>query len=145
MASVGIYLNFSNEAEEAFSFYKSVFGGEFVGGISRFSDVPPSENMPPISEEDKKLVMHVGLPILGGQMLMGCDVPASMGVKVNNGNNVYINLAPDSREETEQLFKALSEGGNVEMDLQDTFWGAYFASFTDKFGVHWMINFENKA
>ena len=145
MASVGTYLNFSNETEEVFNYYKSIFGGEFVGGISRFSDVPPSEDMPPLPEEEKKLVMHVALPILGGHMLMGSDAPASMGFKVNKGNNVYINVSPDSREETKRLFTALSEGGSVEMDLQDMFWGAYYGSCTDKYGVHWMVNFENKA
>lgn len=145
MASVGTYLNFSNETEEVFNYYKSIFGGEFVGGISRFSDVPPSEEMPPLPEEEKKLVMHVALPILGGHMLMGSDAPASMGFKVNKGNNVYINISPDSREETKRLFMALSKGGSVEMDLQDMFWGAYYGSCTDKYGVHWMVNFENKA
>lgn len=144
MASAGTYLNFSNETEEAFNFYKSVFGGEFMGGISRFSDVPPSEDMPPLPEEEKNLVMHVSLPILGGYMLMGSDTPKAMGT-VNKGNNTYINLSPDSREETKRLFDALSEGGKIEMDLQDMFWGAYYGSFTDKYGIQWMVNFENKA
>ncbi|MFN3444918.1 MAG: VOC family protein, partial [Bacteroidia bacterium] len=86
------------------------------------------------------LIMHISLPILGGHMLMGTDAPESMGFKVNQGNNVYINLEPDSREETSRLFKALSEGGVVEMELQDTFWGAYYGSCRDKFGMQWMFN-----
>ena len=123
MAKVSTYLNFPNKTEEAFTFYKSVFGGEFIGGISRFSDIPPSEGMPPIAEADKNLVMHIVLPILGGHHLMGTDAPESMGFRVNFGNNVYLNLEPDTREETKRLFDALSAGGVVEQELQDMFWG----------------------
>jgi PhnB protein len=128
MATVNTYLNFSRNTEEAFNFYKSVFGGEFVGSISRFRDIPPSENTPPIPEADKDLVMHIALPILAGHLLMGTDAPESMGFKVNFGNNVYISLQPDTREETKKLFRALSDGGKVEMDLQDMFWGDYYGS-----------------
>ena len=145
MAKVSTYLNFPRETEEAFNFYKSVFGGEFAGdGISRMGDVPPMEGMPPLAEEDKNLVMHVALPILGGHVLMGTDAPESMGFKVNTGNNVYINLEPDTREETKKLFDALSAGGTVTMDLQDMFWGDYFGSCTDKYGVQWMFNCTQK-
>ncbi|QOI97530.1 MAG: VOC family protein [Flammeovirgaceae bacterium] len=140
MATVSTYLNFPRQTEEAFTFYKSVFGNDFDGGISRFSDIPPSPDAPPIAEADKNLVMHVCLPILGGHRLMGTDAPESMGFKVNMGNNVYINLEPDTREETRRLFKALSAGGTIEMELQDMFWGDYFGSCTDKFGVRWMFN-----
>ena len=110
MARVSTYLNFPRTTEEAFTFYQSVFGGEFVGGISRFGDIPPQEGAPQIAEEDKNLVMHVVLPILGGHMLMGTDAPESMGFSVANGNNVYINLEPDTREETERLFEMLLYG-----------------------------------
>ena len=144
MATVNTYLNFSRNTEEAFNFYKSVFGGEFVGSISRFRDIPPSENTPPIPEADKDLVMHIALPILAGHLLMGTDAPESMGFKVNFGNNVYISLQPDTREETKKLFRALSEGGKVEMDLQDMFWGDYYGSCSDKYGVHWMFNCSEK-
>lgn len=145
MAKVSTYLNFPRETEEAFNFYKSVFGGEFAGdGISRMGDVPPMEGMPPLAEEDKNLVMHVSLPILGGHVLMGTDAPESMGFKVNMGNNVYINLEPDTREETKKLFEALSAGGTVTMELQDMFWGDYFGSCTDKYGVQWMFNCSQK-
>ena len=145
MASVSIYLNFSNQTEEAFNFYKSVFGTEFsYGGIMRFKDIPASEGMPPLPESDKNLVMHVTLPITGGYQLMGSDAPESMGFKVNKGNNVYINLMPDTREETRQLFKLLSQGGVVEQELQDMFWGDYYGSCKDKFGVHWMFNCAEK-
>jgi PhnB protein len=145
MASVSTYLNFVRNTEEAFSFYKSVFGTEFVGPIARFSEVPPQPGAPPIPEADKNLVMHVALPILGGHLLMGTDAPESMGFTLKQGNNVYINLEPDTRAETERLFKALSEGGKVEMPLQDMFWGDYFGSLADRFGVCWMFNCANKT
>ena len=145
MASVSTYLNFSRNTEEAFNFYKSVFGGEFFGnGIMRFGDVPPTPGTPSISEADRNLVMHVELRILDSHTLMGTDAPESMGFKVNFGNNSYINLQPDTREETNRLFKQLSSGGVVTMELQDMFWGDYFGSCTDKFGVQWMFNCNEK-
>ena len=144
MATVNTYLNFPRNTEEAFNFYKSVFGGEFVGGIQRFRDVPQQENMPVLADEDKDLVMHVALPILNGHVLMGTDAPESMGFKVNFGNNVYISLNPDTRQETRRLFDALSKGGKVEMELQDMFWGDYYGSCTDKYGVQWMFNCAEK-
>jgi PhnB protein len=144
MATVNTYLNFPRNTEEAFNFYKSVFGGEFVGGIQRFRDVPQQENMPALADEDKDLVMHVALPILNGHVLMGTDAPESMGFKVNFGNNVYISLNPDTRQETRRLFDALSKGGKVEMELQDMFWGDYYGSCTDKYGVQWMFNCAEK-
>jgi len=145
MARTSTYLNFPGETEEAFEFYKSVFGGEFLGqGIFRFGDAPVSEDSPKMRDEDKNLIMHIGLEITGGHILMGTDAPESMGFKVNKGNNVYINLEPDSKEEAETLFKNLSKGGKIEMDLQDTFWGAYFGSFSDKYGINWMVNYEKK-
>lgn len=146
MSRVSTYLNFVDKTEEAFNFYKSVFGGEFTeGGIARFGDIPPSEDMPPLSETDKNLVMHIQLPILGGHILMGTDAPASMGFTVNFGNNIYLNLEPDTRAETKKLFDALSAGGKVTQDLQDMFWGAYYGSCTDKYGVQWMFNCVEKA
>ncbi|MBK8952353.1 MAG: VOC family protein [Chitinophagaceae bacterium] len=136
MARVSTYLNFPHHTEEAFNFYKTVFGTEFTApGIGRFSDIPPQEGMPPMSDALKNLVMHVELPITGGHMLMGTDAPAEMGFTVTFGNNVYINLETDTREETKRLFDALSAGGTVEMELQEMFWGAYFGSCKDKYGV----------
>lgn len=141
MSRVSTYLNFPRNTEEAFNYYRSVFGGEFGGrGISRFGDVPSSPDMPPIREEDKNLVMHIELPILGGHVLMGTDAPESMGFKVLKGNNVYINLEPDTRAETKKLFDALSAGGEITMELQDVFWGAYYGSCIDRFGISWMFN-----
>ena len=144
MARVSTYLNFARNTEDAFNFYKSVFGTEFVGGIDRMGDVPPQEGQPELSEDDKNLVMNVQLPILAGHVLMGTDAPESMGFKMNQGNNTYINLEPDTRAETDDLFKALSDGGKVEVPLQVMFWGDYFGSLIDKFGVQWMFNCTEK-
>lgn len=141
MASTSIYLNFPNYTEEAFNFYKSVFGGEFGNdGIARMGDIPPSPDGPVIADDLKNLVMHVELEILGGMKLMGTDAPEQMGFKVNFGNNIYINLEPDTKAETRRLFEALSAGGTISMELQDMFWGAYYGSCTDKYGVQWMFN-----
>ncbi|WP_207425175.1 VOC family protein [Pedobacter sp. SYSU D00535] len=145
MARVSTYLNFTRQTEEAFNFYKSVFGGDFSCEIARFGDIPAQEGMPPLPEEDKSLIMHIELPILGGHVLMGTDAPESMGFKVNAGNNVYINLEPDTREETKRLFDALSAEGAIEMELQDMFWGAYYGSCKDKFGIQWMFNCRAQA
>jgi PhnB protein len=146
MARVNTYLNFPRNTEEAFNFYKSVFGGDFGGmGIARFGDIPAQEGMPPLAANDKNLVMHIELPITGGHVLMGTDAPESLGFRVNFGNNVHISLEPDTRAETKRLFDALSTGGKITMDLQDMFWGAYYGSVTDKYGVQWMVNCSAKA
>ena len=140
MARTSTYLNFPRNTEAAFNFYKSVFGGDYVGGVARFGDIPAQKGAPPLAEADKNLIMHIELPILGGHVLMGTDAPESFGFTVNFGNNVFINLEPDSRADTDRLFAGLSAGGKVGMALQDMFWGAYFGSCTDKFGVQWMFN-----
>lgn len=144
MARVSTYLNFERSTEEAFLFYKSVFRSEFIGPINRFGALPPNPSHPPMSEEDKNLVMHVELPILGGHILMGTDAPASMGFTLTQGNHVYINLEPDTRAETDRLFRELAEGGTVEMALQEMFWGGYYGSLTDRFGIKWMFNCASK-
>lgn len=140
MARVSTYLNFPRSTEEAFVFYKSVFGTEFDAPIARFKDMPPAPDQPPLAEADRNLVMHVALPILGGHVLMGTDAPESMGFTVTAGNSVYINLEPDTRAETERLFNALAAGGTIEMPLQEMFWGGYFGSLVDRFGISWMFN-----
>jgi PhnB protein len=122
-----------------------VFGGEFVAPIARFKDIPPQPGQPPLGEEDGNLVMHVALPILGGHVLMGTDAPESMGFTVRPGNNVYINLEPDTRKETNRLFAALLDGGKIETPLQVMFWGDYFGSGVDQFGVRWMFNCAEKV
>jgi len=145
MASVSTYLNFPRNTEEVFNYYKRIFGGEFFGGgIMRFKDIPDSGDGPPMAAADKDLVMHVELRILDSHSLMGTDAPESMSFKVNFGNNSYINLQPDTRAETKRLFDELSKGGKVSMELQDMFWGDYFGSCTDKYGVQWMFNCNEK-
>ena len=146
MAKISTYLNFSRNTEEVFNFYKSAFGGDFIDGkINRFGEMPPMEGAPPLPEEDKNLVMHVALPILGGHLLMGTDAPESMGFTVNKGNNVYISIHTDSRAQADDLFKKLSDGGVVEMPMADMFWGDYYGSFADKFGIKWMINYSTRV
>lgn len=140
MARVSTYLNFARNTEEAFLFYRSVFQTDFAGPIVRFKDAPPCPGQPPLAAADAQLVMHVALPILGGHVLMGTDSPESMRFRLTFGNNTYLNLEPDSRAEADRLFAALSAGGTVEMPMQDMFWGAYWGSCRDRFGVQWMIN-----
>jgi PhnB protein len=144
MARVSTYLNFSRQTAAAFEFYRSVFGTEYAGPIARFKDIPAQPGQPPLAAEDRELVLHVALPILGGHLLMGTDAPDSEGFKVNFGNNVHINLEPDTRAETDRLFQRLAAGGKVECQLQVMFWGDYFGSLTDQFGVQWMFNCREK-
>ena len=145
MARVSTYLNFNRKTEEAFNLYRTVFGGDFIGGLHRMGDVPAAPGQPAMPDADKQLVMHVELAILGGHVLMGTDAPESMGFKLVQGNNVHINLEPDSRGATDRLFAALSQGGKVEMPLQEMFWGDYFGSLIDRFGTCWMFNCASKT
>jgi PhnB protein len=133
------YLNFDGNAEEAFKFYQSVFGGELF--IQKMSEAPGTENLP---ENEKNLAMHVSIPIGDGQFLMASDCLKSAGHELNVGNNNYISVTPDSREEADRIFNGLSVGGKIEMPLEDMFWGDYFGSFEDKFGVRWMINYSTE-
>ena len=140
MARVSTYLNFNGNTEQAFLFYRSVFGGDFSGPIHRFKDTPATPGQPPMPTDTANMVMHVELKLLGDHVLMGTDAPESIGFKVLAGNNVHLNLEPDTRAEAERLFSALAVGGMIDMPLQDMFWGAYFGSLTDQFGIHWMVN-----
>lgn len=135
MIKLNPYLNFDGNCEEAFNHYKKVFGGEF-SYFSRMSDVENEE----FPEEDKNLIMHVSLPI-GNDILMGSDVATDMKPMFKQGNNNYISITPTSREEADRLFSELSAGGEVEMPMEEMFWGDYFGSFRDKFGIYWMINY----
>lgn len=145
MASVSTYLNFDRRTEDAFEFYRAVFRSEFAGPVMRMGDAPGCPGAPALAEADRRLVMHVALPILGGHLLMGTDVPERPGYRLVQGNNVYINLEPDTRAETERLFSALAEGGSVESPLQDMFWGDYWGCLADRFGTRWMFNCAAKA
>ena len=140
MATVNPYLIFNGNCEEAFLFYKSVFGGEFPY-IGKFSDMPADENCPPLSEADANRVMHVSLPIGGETILMGSDSNSQSG-DVQFGHNISISINAESTVEADKLFNGLSVGGSVTMPMEKTFWGAYFGMFTDKFGIDWMVNFD---
>jgi len=139
MVKINPYLNFAGNTEEAFTFYKSVFGGEF-STLQRFKDTPEAGKIPK-HEQDK--IMHVALPIGKGNTLMATDALESMGQKLTVGNNVYLIIQPESREEAERLFNSLSPGGKVEMPLQEASWGAYFGMLRDKYGIQWMVNYDN--
>ncbi|MBP8144896.1 VOC family protein [Pseudorhodoferax sp.] len=140
MASVSVYLNFRNQCEAAFTRYREVFGAEFEGELHRFKDMPPQPGCPALDAETAELVMHVTLPILGGFKLMGCDAPEGLCGPFQEGSSIHINLQPDSRAEADRLFVALAEGGQVTMPMDVMFWGDYFGSCTDRFGIRWMIN-----
>ena len=145
MARVSTYLNFEGNTEQAFNFYKSVFGGDFLApGIKRFKDAAMPEKSPTLSEKDSNLVMHIELEIIAGHILMASDALESMGYKIHLGNNNHINVDLDSKEETQKLFDAISKDGQITQNLEDMFWGVYYGSCIDKFGVNWMFNFSKK-
>ena len=137
MTKLNTYLNFAGNTEEAFNFYKSVFGGEFAAVI-RFKDMP-MEGVK-LSEADENKIMHIGLPV-GKEMLMATDALESMGFKLVQGNNSYIMIGVDSKDEADRIFNALSAGGKVEMAMADQPWGDYYGSFWDKFGIGWMVDY----
>ncbi len=140
MTTVNIYLNFNGNCEEAFNFYKSVFGGEF-SYIGKFKDMPAQEGMP-VSKEMEDRIMHVSLPISKETMIMGSDTGGEWASSFQQGNNFSISINTNSKEEADRLFNRLSEGGKVTMPLDNTFWGDYFGMFTDKFGINWMVSFN---
>lgn len=143
MATANVYLNFNGNCEEAFNFYKSVFGGEFPY-IGRFKDMPVQDGQPAMLEEMGNQIMHVSLPIGNGTMIMGSDTGAEWAPNFKQGNNFSISLTADSKEEAEKLFNGLSKNGTVTMPLADTFWGDYFGMCIDQFGINWMISFNEK-
>ena len=134
--SLNIYLNFDGQCAQAFEFYKSIFGGDFEI-LQKFSDGPPDM---PVADGDKEKIMHVSFPI-GDAVLMGSDVPSESPGNLTTGNNFSISFVPSSREEADRVFAALTDGGSVSMPMADMFWGDYFGSGTDKFGINWMINY----
>ncbi len=140
MALINPHINFNGNAEEAFNFYKSVFGGEFAM-VMRLKDMESPEN--PVAEKDANKIMHIALPI-GKNVLMGNDVPESMGPVNENENRSKISVSAASREEADQLFNGLSAGGTVEVPIGDSPWGSYFGMFRDKFGIEWMVDFDPK-
>ena len=139
MALINPHINFNGNAEEAFTFYKSVFGGEFAK-IIRFKDIASPEF--PIDEKEENKIMHIALPIGKSNVLMANDVPEFLGKVNENENRSKISISTESREEADQLFNGLSAGGTVEMPIADSFWGSYFGMFRDKYGIEWMVDFD---
>ena len=139
MKSINSYLEFNGNTETAFNFYKSVFGGEFIA-VMRYSDIPEKTPDTRVTEEEKNLIMHIALP-MGSNMIMGTDVPKSMN-EATFGSNHSICIDAESRDEANRFFNGLSQGGTVTMPMDDMFWGDYFGSLRDKFGVQWMISFN---
>lgn len=140
MIKLNPYLNFNGNTEEAFNFYKSVFGGEF-SMVMRFGQTPDAEKL---SEEEKNKIMHISLPINETITLMGTDAIESMGQHLVVGNNFYISLELSSRDEADTLFSKLAKEGKVEMEMSEPFWGGYFGMFKDKFDIQWMLTCNDK-
>jgi PhnB protein len=138
MATINPHINFNGNAEEAFTFYKSVFGGEFTK-ITRLKDLSGPEF--PVAENDANKILYIALPI-GKNVLIGNDIPESMGRVNENENRSKISISVESREEADRLFSGLSEGGTIEMPIDDSPWGSYFGMFRDKFGIEWMVEFD---
>jgi PhnB protein len=137
MTRLHTYLNFAGNAEEAFGFYRSVFGGEF-SSLVRFKDLP-IEGVS-IPEEDQDKIMHIALPVGEDDVLMASDTLRSLGQELALGNSVYVSIHPESRKEADRIFGALSDGGEIEMPIADQVWGDYYGSLKDRFGVMWMVN-----
>ena len=141
MATTNTYLTFNGNCEEAFNFYKSVFGGDF-SYIGRFGEMPESDDYK-VSEADKNKIMHVSLSI-GSSILMGSDTGGEWAPNYKQGNNFSISISADSKAEADRIFNALSKDGQVTMPMENTFWGDYFGMLTDKFGINWMMSFNEK-
>ena len=141
MATVNIYLTFNGNCEEAFDFYKSVFNKEFHY-VGRFGEMPPQADCPPISDDMKDKIMHISLPISKETCLMGSDAGGEWSPSIKQGNNFTISVSTKDKAETDKIFNALAEGGNITMPLADTFWQSYFGMLTDKFGINWMVSCE---
>lgn len=143
MAKVNIYLTFNGNCEEAFNFYKSVFGGEFPY-IGRFKEMPLQEGQKAMSSEDGEKIMHVSLPISKETVLMGSDTAGEWAAQYSMGNNFSVSVSTDNKAEADKLYTGLSAGGQITMPMSKTFWSAYFGMFTDKFGINWMIGVDEQ-
>lgn len=141
MATVSTYLTFNGNCEEAFNFYKSVFGGDFAY-IGRFGEMPEGDGYS-VPEADKNKIMHVGLPI-GNTILMGSDTGGDWAAKLIEGNNFSVSVNTESKEEADRIFNGLAAEGQITMPMENSFWGAYFGMLTDKFGIQWMVNFDHE-
>ncbi|HAY35332.1 MAG TPA: VOC family protein [Bacteroidetes bacterium] len=143
MTTVNVYLTFNGNCLEAFNFYKTVFGGEFPY-VGTFGEMPSGEGMPPVPDSEKDKIMHISLPVSKETTIMGSDSSEAFGQSTVIGNNFSISINTDSKEEADRFFKGLSEGGKVTMPMSNTFWGAYFGMFTDKFGINWMVSYSTQ-
>jgi len=143
MTTVNVYLTFNGNCLEAFTFYRSVFGGEFPY-VGKFGDMPAQDGMPAIPDSEKGKIMHISLPISKETALMGSDSSDAFGHATIVGNNFSVSINTGSKEEADRLFNGLSAGGKVTMPMNQTFWGSYFGMFTDKFGINWMVSVELK-
>ncbi len=141
MTTVNVYLTFNGNCREAFEFYKAAFGGDF-SYIGTFAEMPPREDNPNLHDSEKDKIMHVSLPISEETALMGSDTSEAFGEPVKTGTNFSVSINTDNKEEAEDLFNKLSEGGKVTMPLEKTFWSPYFGMFTDRFGINWMVNVD---
>ncbi len=139
MTTVNVYLTFEGNCEEAFNFYRSVFGGKF-SDVNRFKEMPPQEGQPPMPPEMGEKIMHISFPISKETQLMGSDTGGEWANNITVGNNFTISVNSDDKNETKRIFDALSAGGNITMPFDKTFWGAWFGMCTDKFGINWMVN-----
>jgi PhnB protein len=142
MAQINPYIHFNGNTEEAFTFYKSVFGGEFAM-LVRFKDMPSNPNNP-INENEANKIMHIALPIGKCSILMASDVPTFMGQVNENENRSKISVSTESKEEALKIFNGLSAGGNIEVPIDESPWGSYFGMFRDKYGIEWMVDFDLK-
>jgi len=142
MTTLNVYLTFNGNCEEAFNFYKSIFGGEFIS-VSRFKEMPADAGKKPSPEDDEKL-MHISLPISKETFLMGSDTGGEWAANYSVGNNFSMSINTDTQEEADRLYKGLSNGGSVTMPMAKTFWGSYFGMLTDKFGINWMVSVEDQ-
>ena len=140
MITINPYLNFHGNTEEAFNFYRKVFGGEFIT-LQRFRDTPEADKL---SKDEQEKIMHIALPIGKNNILMATDALESMNQKLHEGNNFYLSISTESETEAEEIFTALAQGGKIEMKLHKTFWGAYFGMLKDKFGVQWMVDHSSE-
>ena len=143
MTTVNIYLTFQGNCKQAFDFYKSIFGGEFPY-VGTFGKMPTQEGMPPIADDMKDQIMHISLPISKETILMGSDTGGEWSPDYKIGSNFSISVSTDSKEKADNFFKLLSEGGQVKMAMDQTFWGDYFGMLIDQFGINWMVGFDEK-
>ena len=141
MTRINIYLTFQGNCKQAFDFYQSIFGGDY-GYVGTFEEMPPQEGMPPMTDEMKKQIIHISLPISKETVLMGSDTGGEWSSDFKQGNNFSISVNTDSKEKADAIFNGLAEKGEIKMPINSTFWGDYFGTLEDQFGINWMVSFN---